>query len=281
MAGQELKDQYITVGNIRTRYWAVGDGSSTVILIHGFAGYMECWEDNIMALAQVRKVYTLDLPGCGRSDKPQARYSAPYFADFIKDFMITQDVDKATLIGLSMGGAIVLQFALQYPHQLEKMVLVDGGGLGKELSISFRIGTLPILGELLSRPSRQGSAEVFKQIFYNQDLITDQRIEEGYEMSSLPGAQRCGLNTLRTSCNFWGVKGNALRAIRDHLEEIEVPTLVLWGAQDRLVPVAHAHLAVKRLPNAKLHIFNPCGHMPNIECAKEFNAVVEDFLSNG
>ena len=281
MSELQLKDQYIQVGNIRTRYWALGEGKSTVILIHGFVGYIEFWEDNITALAQVRKVFALDLPGCGRSDKPQARFSAPYFADFIKDFMITQDVDKATLIGLSMGGSIVLQFALKYPHQVEKMVLVDGGGLGKEVSIASRLGTLPILGELLSRPSRQGSAQVFKQIFYNQDLITDQMIEEGFEMASLPGAQRCGLSTLRTSCNFWGVKGNALRPIRDHLEEIEVPTLVIWGAQDRILPVAHANLAAKRLPNARLHIFDPCGHMPNIERAQEFNALVIDFLSNG
>jgi pimeloyl-ACP methyl ester carboxylesterase len=281
MSEQQLKDQYIKIGDIKTRYWALGDGSSTVILIHGFVGYIEYWEDNITALAQGRKVYALDLPGCGRSDKPQARFSAPYFADFIKDFMITQDVDKATLIGLSMGGAIVLQFALQYPHQVEKLVLVDGGGLGKEVSISFRIGTLPILGELLSHPSRQGSAQVFKQLFYNQDLITDQMIEEGYEMSSLPGAQRCGLSTLRSMCNIWGVKGNAFRPILDHLEEIEVPTLVIWGAQDRLLPVAHAHLAAKRVLNTRLHIFDPCGHVPNIERAQEFNTLVKDFLSNG
>jgi pimeloyl-ACP methyl ester carboxylesterase len=281
MSEQQLKDQYIKVGNIKTRYWALGDGSSTVILIHGFVGYIENWEDNITALAQGRKVYALDLPGFGRSDKPEARFSIPYFADFVKDFMIVQDIDKATLIGLSMGGAIVLQFALQYPHQVEKMVLVDSGGLGKEVLISSRIASLPILGELLSRPNRQGSAQVFKQIFYNQDLITDQMIEEGYEMSSLPGAQRCGLSTLRTSCNIWGVKGNALRPIRDHLEEIEVPSLVIWGAQDRILPVAHAHLAAKRLPNARLHIFDPCGHMPNMERAEEFNALVTDFLSNG
>jgi len=280
MSEQQLKDQYIQVRNIKTRYWALGDGKSTVILIHGFGGYMENWENNIAALAQGRRVYALDLPGCGHSDKPQARFSIPYFTQFVKDFMIVQDVDKAALIGLSMGGAIVLQFALQYPHQVEKMVLADSAGLGKDVWINFRIGSLPILGELFGRPSRQGSAQFFKQLFYNQDLITDHMIEEGYEMSSLPGAQRCMLNTLRTSCNIWGVKGNVIRPILDHLEEIDVPTLVIWGAQDRLLSVAHAYVAAKRVPNARLHIFDPCGHMPNIERAQEFNALVIDFLSN-
>ncbi len=281
MSEQQLKDQYIKVGNIKTRYWVLGDGKSTAILVHGLGGHIENWEDNIAALAQGRRVYALDLAGFGRSDKPQHRFSIPYFTEFVKEFMIVQDVDKAALIGESMGGAIVLQFTMQYPHQVEKMVLADSAGLGKEVSIYLRIGSLPILGELFTRPSRKGSAQLARRLFYNQDLITDQMIEEGYEMSSLPGAQRCLLSALRSMCNIWGAKSDVYRPILDRLDEIEAPTLVIWGAQDRLLPVAHAHLAAKRLPNARLHIFDPCGHVPNIERPQEYNALVIDFLSNG
>lgn len=281
MYEQQRKDQYIKVGNIRTRYWALGDGKSTAILIHGLGGYIENWEDNIAALAQDRRVYALDLAGFGRSDKPQARFSIPYFTEFVKEFMIVQDVDKAALIGESMGGAIVLQFALQYSHQVEKMVLADSVGLGKEVEIYSRIGSLPILGELFTRPNRKGSAQLARRLFYNQDLITDQMVEEGYEMSSLPGAQRCLLSALRSMYNIWGVKSDVYRPILNRLEEIRVPTLIIWGAQDRLLPVAYAHLAAQRLPNVKLHIFDPCGHVPIIERAQEFNALVIDFLSNG
>jgi 4,5:9,10-diseco-3-hydroxy-5,9,17-trioxoandrosta-1(10),2-diene-4-oate hydrolase len=195
--------------------------------------------------------------------------------------MIVQDIDKAALIGESLGSAIVLQFVLQYPRQVEKMVLADSAGLGKEVSINVRIASLPILGELFGRPSRKGSAQLIRQLFFNMDMITDQMIDENYEMSSLPGAQRCQLSELRSICNIWGVKSDVYRPILDHLEEIEVPTLVIWGAQDRFLPVAHAHLAAKRVPNARLHIFDPCGHVPNIERAQEFNALVTDFLSNG
>jgi len=281
LSEQQLRDQYIKVGNIKTRYWALGDGKSTSILIHGLGNHIECWEANITALAQDQRVYALDLPGFGRSDKPQVKLSIPYFTEFVKEFMIVQDVNKAALIGESMGGAIVLQFALQYPHQVEKMVLADSGGLGKEVSIYLRMGSLPILGELFAHPSRKGSAQLAHRLFYNQDLITDQMIEEDYEISSLPGAQRCLLSALRSMCNIWGVKGDVYHPILDRLEEIRVPTLVIWGAQDRLLPVAHAHQAAKRLPNARLHIFDPCGHVPNIERAEEFNALVTDFLSNG
>jgi pimeloyl-ACP methyl ester carboxylesterase len=281
MSKQLPKDQYVEVGNIRTRYWALGDGKSSAILLHGLGGYIENWEENVAALAQVRRVYALDLVGFGRSDKPQVTYSIPYLTEFVQKFMIVQGVDRAALIGESMGGAIALRFALQYPHQVEKMVLATSAGLGKELSIYLRVMSLPVLGELFGRPSRKGSAQLIRQFFYNQDLIADQWIEYDYEMSSLPGAQHCLLSALRSMSNVWGGRSNAYRPILDHLEEIEVPTLVIWGAQDRILPVAHAHRAVKSLPNARVHIFDPCGHVPNIERAEEFNALVTDFLSNG
>jgi len=177
MSEQQLKDQFIKVGNIKTRYWALGDGKSTAILVHGLGGHIENWEDNIAALAQGRRVYALDLAGFGRSDKPQIRFSIPYFTEFVKEFMIVQDVDKAALIGESMGGAIVLQFALQYPHQVDKMVLVDSVGLGKEMEIYMRIGSLPILGELFTRPSRKGSALQSRRLFFQSgfDYGSDDR----------------------------------------------------------------------------------------------------------
>ena len=281
MSKQLPKDQYVEVGNIRTRYWALGDGKSSAILLHGLGGYIENWEENIEPLAQSYRVYALDLVGFGRSDKPQVRYSIPYMAEFVHEFMIVQDVDRAALIGESMGGAIALRFAQQYPRQVEKIVLAASAGLGKEVSIYFRIMSLPILGELFARPSRKGTAQLLRQLFHDQDLITDQWIEEDYEISSLPGAQRCLLSALRSMCNAWGVKSDTYRPILDRLEEIEVPTLVIWGTQDRILPVAHAHRAAKRLPNARVHIFDPCGHVPNIEHSEEFNALVIDFLRNG
>jgi pimeloyl-ACP methyl ester carboxylesterase len=281
MSQQPPKDQYIEVGNIRTRYWSLGDGTSSAILVHGLGGYIENWEDNVAALAQGRRVYALDLVGFGRSDKPQVRYSIPYLTEFVQEFMIVQDVDRAALIGQSMGGAIALQFALRYPHQVEKLVLVDSAGLGKEISIYSRMMSLPILGELSARPSRKRTAQLLRLLFQDKDLITDQLIEEVFQMSSLPGAQRCLLSALRAMCNIWGVRSGAYRPLLDRLKEIEVPTLVIWGAQDRVHPATHAHQTVKRLPHARVHIFDPCGHMPHIECTEEFNTLVTDFLSNG
>jgi pimeloyl-ACP methyl ester carboxylesterase len=281
MSEQPPKDQYVEVDNIRTRFWALGDGKSSVILLHGLGGYIEQWADNVSALAQDRRVYAVDLVGFGRSDKPQVRYSIPYLTEFVREFMTVQEIDRATLIGASFGGAIALRFALQYPHLVEKIVLAASVGLGKEISIFFRMMSLPIFGELFTRPSRNGTVQQFRFLLHDTDLIKDQWIEEGYEMLSLPGAQRCFLSALRSTINISGVRNDVYRPILDRLEEIEAPTLVLWGAQDRIIPVTHAHQATKRLPNASLQILDPCGHVLNIERAGEFNALVTDFLSNG
>ena len=281
MSKQLPKDQYVQVGNIRTRFWALGDGESPAILLHGLGGYLENWEDNVAAIAQSRRVYALDLVGFGRSDKPHVKYSIPYLTEFVHEFMIVQDIDRTALIGESMGGAIALQFALQYPQLVEKMVLAASVGFGKEVSIYLRIMSLPILGDMFTRPSREGTAQLLRQLFHDQDLITDDWIEEDFEMSSLQGAQRCLLSALRSMGNIWGVRSVVYQQILNRLEVIEVPTLVIWGAQDRILPVRHAHQAVKRLPNARIHIFDSCGHVPNIERAEEFNALVLDFLSNG
>jgi 4,5:9,10-diseco-3-hydroxy-5,9,17-trioxoandrosta-1(10),2-diene-4-oate hydrolase len=257
----------------------MGDGESTVILLHGIGGYVENWADNITALAQAHRIYALDIVGFGRTDKPQVRFTVPYVTEFVHEFMIAQHIDRAALVGESMGGGIALKLAIQYPHQVEKLVLADTAGLGREVSLYLRLMSIPFLGELSSRPSRKWSAQFLALAWHDQNLITEQRIEECFEMASLPGAQRCFLSVLRCMINVWGPKSDAYRPIFDHLEEIEIPTLILWGAQDRILPVAHAHQAVQRFPNARLHIIDPCGHVPNIECAQEFNALVADFLS--
>jgi 4,5:9,10-diseco-3-hydroxy-5,9,17-trioxoandrosta-1(10),2-diene-4-oate hydrolase len=176
---------------------------------------------------------------------------------------------------------ISLWFAWQYPDRIEKLVLAASGGLGKEVSIYLRIMTLPILGEYFVRPSRSGSEDLQKMLFYDQDLIIDEWIEEDYQMSLLPEAQRCLLSALRSMGNIWGFKRDVYKPILENLEKIEAPTLIIWGEEDQVVPVAHAHTAAQRLPDARLHIFDSCGHVPNIERAEEFNQLVMTFLSNG
>lgn len=279
MSTQTPQDQYVEVGPINTRYWALGEGGTPVILIHGIGGYAEDWALTIPALAEEHRVYAPDLVGFGRSDKPPASYSLSYLAQFVHEFMVTQGIERASLVGWSLGGAVALQFALEFPDKLDKLVLVSSGGLGREVTITLRLMTLPFVGELLGRPGRKGTAQFLKECVYDPSLVTDELVELSYQMSALPGAQKSFLTTLRAIGSTRGQRATVLHPILNGLGAITAPTLLVWGEKDRIVPVAHVHIAEERLPNARCHIFERCGHMPPLEKPAEFNALVLEFLS--
>ena len=279
MPTQTPQDQYIKVGQINTRFWALGDEGTTVILIHGIGGSVEAWTRNINVLAQHHRVYTIDLVGFGRSDKPSIPYSSSYLARFVNDFIQAQHIDRATVIGHSLGGGVSLQFTIQFPDKVEKLVLVSSGGLGRELNLLLRLATLPVIGELLTRPSRRRTAQFLKELIHDPALVTDDLVELFYQMAVLPGAQKSFLATLRADVNLRGLRADVMRSIQHDLATITAPTLIVWGQQDRIVPVAHAHAAGRRIPNAELRILDPCGHIPQFERAEEFNALVLGFLA--
>jgi len=279
MSTQTPQDQYIKVGDINTRFWTSGDQGAAVILIHGIGDAVETWESNINVLGEHHRVYALDLMGFGHSDKPHIRPSLPFGAQFVSDFMEMQHIERASVIGNSMGGAISLQFALQFPDKLEKLVLEDAAGLGKGVASFFRFFSIPIIGELLSRPSHWGTAWLLKQIAYDPALITDDMVELYYQLAILPGAQRSFLSTLRVGVNFFGQRPQFVRSIVDNLGKITCPTLIIWGQQDRIIPVAHAQVAKDKIPNTELHLLDSCGHGPHFEHPEEFNRLVLEFLA--
>ena len=273
-------DQYTQIGQINTRFWAAGDGGKTLVLIHGLGGYVEDWMHNIHALAEQHRVYAMDLVGSGRSDKPSAAYSLPYLAQFVHDFVEAQNIERASLIGHSLGGGVALQFAIRFPAKVGKLVLVSSAGLGREVKLLLRLSTLPIIGEWFTRPTRKGIAEFLKKSMYDPALVTDELVELCYHLAAVPGAQRAMLATARAVINLRGMRDDAVRPIVDHLPHITAPTLIVWGQRDRTLPVAHAYVAEKRMPNARLHIFDPCGHFPQMERPEEFNALVLEFLAH-
>jgi 4,5:9,10-diseco-3-hydroxy-5,9,17-trioxoandrosta-1(10),2-diene-4-oate hydrolase len=280
MSMQAPQDQYVQVGQIHTRFWTLGDEGTAVVLVHGIGGSMEDWIHNIHALAEHHRVYALDLVGSGRSDKPAVPYSFPYLAQFVHDFLQSQHVDRLSFVGHSMGGGIALHFTLQFPDQVDRLVLVNSACLGRELTLTFRVPTLPLVGEWLTRPSRKASAQLLHEALYDPALITDELVDLQYEMSALPGAQEAILSGLRQGVTLRGLRDHVWRSIVDNLPNITAPTLVIWGQQDRIIPVAHAQVARDRIPNARLHIIDRCGHVPQLEHPDEFNALVLEFLAS-
>ena len=279
MSIQTPEVKYTKVGQVNTRFWTTGNEGSTVLLIHGIGGSLEDWILNADALAKHHRVYALDLVGYGHSDKPSASYSFSYMAQFVKDFMEAESIDRACLIGHSLGGGISLQFSIQFPSNVEKLVLVGSAGLGQQVTLLLRVLTLPIIGKLLARPSRKGTANFLKECLYDSALVTDELVDFSYSLASLPGAQDALLSTVRTLGNIRGMREDVLRPIVDNLSAIKVPTLIFWGKQDRILPVAHAQVAEEKIPDTQLKIFDPCGHFPQLERPEEFNSIVLKFLA--
>ena len=114
---------------------------------------------------------------------------------------------------------------------------------------------------------------------YDSALITDELVETFYQLAALPGAQKSFLSTLRAGANLCGQHADVIRSIVDNLASITAPTLILWGQQDRILPVAHAHIAQERIANAELRILDHCGHLPQTERPEEFNTLVLEFLA--
>lgn len=273
---EQLTDQYVKVRSVNTRYWQAGDSGETIILLHGGGGYIELWKHNIFELAKHHRVYAFDMVGAGRSDKLDADYTFDFMAQFTRDFMQVLDIPKASLIGTSAGGGVALTIALNFPELVDRLILVGSVGLGKEISFLLRISTLPGLGKLSSSPSKTSVAMLCKQAVYDSSLITNEVVEELYQMMTLPGAAEATLNVGRSNFNIWG---QFYQSIVERLQTITAPTLIIWGRQDPMVPVSHAQNAVTIIPNARLEIFEECGHWSPIEHPQKFNQLVLEFLS--
>jgi 4,5:9,10-diseco-3-hydroxy-5,9,17-trioxoandrosta-1(10),2-diene-4-oate hydrolase len=272
-----IPDRCVDIGNITIRYRVAGSGDP-VILLHGIGGFLEYWDANIAPLAQGQQVYALDMIGFGRSTKPPASYTLAFLAQNVQAFAHALSLDRVTLVGLSLGGGVALQFTRMFPDRVRKLVLVASAGLGRRIGLSLRLATLPVLGELLTWPSRAGTARAYRSIVADPSCVSNAWLDTAYQMALESGAQRTFLSALRASANVLGVRRHAYQSIVHDLPRITAPTLVVWGTQDPLIPAAYAHVATHGLPHARLHLFDRCGHLPQLEYVDTFNELVRAFL---
>lgn len=275
---EQTEDRYVKVKDVNIHYWTMGTGPP-LILIHGIGASVKYWQYNIGPLSQHYHVYAMDLVGFGRSEKPSVEYSLTYSSNFVADFMDSQSIKQASLVGNSLGGLVCLQFAINFSERVDKLVLVDTAGLGPELTWILRLMTLPVLGEVLYGPNRTQMRLFHRMLFYDKRFVTDEWIEQNLEMARLPGARSSFLSVLRYGVNLGGLRPEILKPLLMRIPKITSPTLIVWGAQDRIIPLSHAHIGHKMMANSQLHIFDRCGHVPQIEKAQEFNHLAIDFLA--
>ncbi len=274
------EDYYVQVCDKRTRYWAEGEGAP-VVLVHGCACSAEWWQYNVAPLAQGYRVYAPDLIGSGRSAKEITDPSLSYAAYFMSKFMDALGVDRATLVGNSMGGTICAQLAAQYPSRLEKFVLVDSAGFGRELHPFLRSWSVPIVGGLVFSLYQKIFPLAIRLNLLGPSSVDREWIDGATAMLRMPGVKECALKIVGEGVDLGGQKKELLDEFNSQLPDVTAPTLIIWGSHDLAVPVAHAHTAQQLIPNSRLQIMDRCGHTPQVERPEEFNQLVLDFLNEG
>lgn len=279
MDQETIPDQFITVGKLKTRYWQIGDHGSPLLLIHGIGVAMEWYSENIATLAQQHRLYLVDLPGHGRTDKPQAPYTLDYYAEFVEQFMQTIGLEQAAVLGHSLGGGVALRLALSYPQRVHKLILMASAALGKEIAFPFRLATLPWIGEVLTRPNAFNANTTLQSVFYDPAKIPAHFRDVLLGYGKEPGAHAAILVTLRAGVNVWGVRDQVLASTVEQLGAIHCPTLILWGKQDAIFPANQGEQAQHAIPHAHLHLFEECGHNPQVEQRDEFHRQVLTFLA--
>jgi pimeloyl-ACP methyl ester carboxylesterase len=285
--GSDMTDRPFRLRTVRVHghdvtYRMAGEGP-TVVLIHGIAGSSTTWRGVMPALAEHYTVIAPDLLGHGQSAKPRGDYSLGAYASGVRDLLTVLGQDRVTVIGHSLGGGVAMQFAYQFPERVQRLVLVASGGLGKEVSPLLKAVTLPgaeyVLPVLLHRRIREmgelpGSlasrvgwrpSDTLAEVWRSYTTLTDRRGQQAF------------IHTVRAVIDVAGQRVSA----HDRLYLAQaLPTLIVWGDRDRIIPVAHAHRAAEAMPGARLEILEGAGHFLPWRDADRFLPILEDFLKS-
>jgi pimeloyl-ACP methyl ester carboxylesterase len=261
----------------------MGGSGPAVLLLHGIGDSSEGWVPLMPALARRFTVIAPDLLGHGQSAKPRADYSVAAYANGMRDLLEVLGVDRVTVVGHSLGGGVAAQLAYQYPERVERLVLVSSGGVAREVSPVLRAAAAPFAEltlPLLQTPPSKFMIRRLVQLLSvaGHDLGRDadevMRIIEG--MPDGP-ARSAFSHTLRSVVDWRGQLVTMLDRI--YLAG-SMPSLLVWGAHDGIIPVAHAQLAHRAMPGSRLEIYPEAGHFPHHADPIRFVTQLEDFIDS-
>ncbi len=259
-----------TVLGFKLHYLEAGSGAP-VVLLHGLGGDGSRWAPNIAELSKDFHVFALDQIGFGQSDKPLAAYNTAMLSEFLVDFLNAVRVPKASLVGNSMGAGVALYTGVHYPDRVDRLVLADGGGFRQP---NAGAPTAPPSADaqhrrqLQNSTTRQETREFFRILFHDKSLVTDKMVDDQLEMRLRSAFAIAKMQEA-------GERGSLTEA---EVHAVKAPTLIVWGKYDELANPAGADRLERTIPASKKVIVDNCGHMPQLEKAAEFNALVRDFL---
>jgi pimeloyl-ACP methyl ester carboxylesterase len=278
----EPRLEEIVLHGHRVSYRTAGQGP-VVLLIHGIAGNSDQWEAVLPLLAEHYTVVAPDLLGHGRSAKPRGDYSLGAYAVGVRDLLIALGHRRATVVGHSLGGGVAMQFAYEYPVFCERLVLVSSGGLGREVHPLLRAATLPgaeFVLPLIASARLHSAGLAVGQVLERLGLRAGSDLAEmarGYASLSEPGARQAFLHTLRAVIEPGGQRVSATDRL--YLSSL-VPSLIVWGRRDPLIPAHHGETAHEAMPGSELEIFDGVGHFPQLEDPVRFGRVLRTFIES-
>jgi pimeloyl-ACP methyl ester carboxylesterase len=266
----------------RVRYRIGGDGPA-IVLIHGITGTSDTWGEVLPDLAEHHTVLAPDLLGHGESAKPRGDYSLGAYASGVRDLMIAVGIDSATVVGHSLGGGVAMQFAYQFPERLDRLVLVSSGGLGREVHLMLRLTALPgaeyVLPLLCAEPLRNAGGAV-AGFLGRIGLRAGPDLEEigrGFASLGDVDTRQAFIHTARSIIDFDGQRVSA----RDRLYLSEgVPSLLIWGENDPIIPADHGRAAQSEMPGSRFELFPGAGHFPYRDDPRRFAAALTEFVAD-
>lgn len=270
--------QFITVNNHRTAYIRHGEGPP-LVLLHGYAGSIWNWERQIETLGRRFTLFIPDLIGQGLSDKPRVDYTPAFHADWLRGFLDAVGIKRASLIGHSMGAGLALILALTEPDRVGRLVLISGfpRGLLDHIGHSrlrrlyqSRSGLLFGLGYHLL--GRRAFRKLLGGLVWDPNLVTADVVERAARLRKNWGKARPLWSTL-THIESWE------RDYAPRLNAVAAPTLIIWGSDDRFVPVAAGQALHRVVPGSRLSILAQAGHLPMWERPDNVNRLITDFLA--
>jgi len=266
--GQESASKQVEIYGQKIYYQEAGAGPN-VILLHGLGGDRTIWSATVPALAAKFHVYAPDQIGFGQSDKPLIDYRVGTLVDFLNAFCKKLGIAKATLVGNSMGGWVSMEFALQHPDLVDRLVLVDSAGYSAK-----RVGGPAYTRERLldMNPSTVAGEKLMGVVFYNKAYSTDQFAERAW-------AAHLRKNDGYTIDRMIDSILRGEDQIDGRLGGIKAPTLVVWGREDALLPLAAGKALAEDIAGSELVVLDSCGHVPQAECAAPFNAALLKYLT--
>jgi len=263
-----LQYLFTEVGGLRVRYADRGFGDSVVLLLHGFGGDLDNWMFNLDSLAEKHRLLALDLPGHGQSVKTNVDPSLSGMATFVRKFLDVLSVSSVHVVGHSMGGAIAMQLASDSPETVKSLGLICSAGLGPDINSDYLRG-------FVEAQSQQELKLVLQQLFVDESLVNLQLVNDLLNYKRIDGVEAT-LNALSETL----ISAGEQTFLTDNIVASGIPVLVIWGKQDRIIPVSHAqNYSAAGGSCVEVEIFDSAGHMVQMEKAYDVNRSLLNFLA--